>query len=105
MNIEAASTYHRYLVITILISVLSIFLKNAPALQGLVGLSMWLANVYCCYKLALAIGKSPALWVVLGLIGFLLMCIPQLLLLNAANKVFRSQGMKIGLFGGATRVV
>lgn len=105
MNIEAASTYHRYIIVTVLIAIVTAFTMGGnPALLLIVEFAMWGFNVFCCYKLAEAIGRSAVVWAILGLIGFLLLWIPQLLLLNESNKAFKAQGMKIGFFGGATKV-
>lgn len=105
MNTEIASTYHRYIVITVLVALIAAFILGGnTALLLIIEFAMWAFNVFCCYKLAQVIGKSPVLWAVLGFVGFLLLWIPQLLLLNETNKAFKAQGMKIGFLGGATKV-
>jgi hypothetical protein len=104
MDISSASRYHQYLIVTVLVSLLSaLFLRQLPVVQSVVLLCLWTFNVFCCYKLASAIEKPPVLWAVLGLVGFFLLWIPQLLLINSANKVFKASGLKIGFLGGATR--
>ena len=104
MDIGSASKYHRYLIATVLGALLAaLFLRQYAELQVTVLLCLWVLNVFCCYKLASAIGRPGLLWAVLGLVGFFLLWIPQLLLINAANKVFKAQGFKIGFLGGATR--
>jgi hypothetical protein len=95
-HIEAASTYHRYIVITVLIALIAFFLLDGTLVLLLIEFCIWVFNIFCCYKLAQAIGRSAVVWAVLGLVGFFLFCIPQLLLLNETNKAFEAQGMKIG---------
>lgn len=104
MDIGSASKYHRYLIITVLAALISaLFLRQFAEAQAVVLLCLWVLNVFFCYKLASAIQKQAVLWAVLGLAGFFLLWIPQLLLINAANKLFKTQGLKIGFLGGATR--
>ena len=104
MNIEEASTYHRYIIISVLVYfVAAFFLGDIPALRfGLAGIA-WISNIYFGYKLAKALGKPAGLWIFFGVAGPILLWIPHLLLLNSANKAFRSNGMKIGFLGGATK--
>jgi hypothetical protein len=104
MNIEAASSYHQYMVGTVLACFVSAYaLSNFPVERSLILLLLWAFNVYCCYRLATAIDKSGMFWGFLGVIGFFCIFVPQLLLLNTANKIFRSAGMKIGFLGGASK--
>lgn len=104
MDVGSASRYHQYLIVTVLISLLSaLFLRQYPVVQPVILIFLWFFNVFCCYKLASAIEKPPILWAVLGLVGFFLLWIPQLLLVNSANKAFKAMGLKIGFLGGATR--
>lgn len=104
MDINSASKYHQYLIITVLVALLSaFFLRQIPTLQTAILLCLWILNVFFCYKLASAIEKPSVLWAVLGLVGFFLIWIPQLLLVNSANKVFKAMGLKIGFLGGATK--
>jgi len=103
-RVEEASKYHRYIIVTVLLSIISVvLLHTVPVAQGLIVLGLWVFNVFCCYKLAGALGKAPLLWALLALVGYTLLWIPQLLLINSANKMFRSRGMKIGFLGGATK--
>ena len=66
-----------------------------------VAIGLWLANLYFTPKLALALNKSGLVWFVMAIVGPVILWIPQLLLLNAANKLFRAEGLKIGFLGGA----
>jgi hypothetical protein len=103
VNLEAASKYHRYLILTVLVSLVSwALLRGFPLLQVGVVVVLWLVNVWCCYGLAKALGKSPAFWAVLGFLGYLLIWLPQLLLVNAANKAFKTAGYRVGFLGGAS---
>lgn len=104
MNLETASKYHRYIIVSILVAIISFYLlKEFPNIRGGIGISLWLFNVFCCYKLAESINKQAILWAFLGLLGFAIIWIPQLLLINAANKLFKAEGMKIGFLGGASK--
>ena len=105
MNFDQASSYHRYIIVSVLVYLIALFaLGSIPLLQIGIAVGAWIANVYFGYKLACALGKSGALWAVLGVVGPLLMWIPHLLLLNSANKAFKQNGMKIGFLGGASKV-
>jgi len=104
MNMQTASKYHQYLIVTIFLAVLAaLFLQQLAAVQAAVLLVLWLFNVFCCYKLGSSFGKPALLWALVGLLGFFILCIPQLLLIDFANKVFKAAGLKIGFLGGATR--
>ena len=103
-NIFVASRYHRLLIIAFLLFLVAAFtLRDAPEALAIVLLPIWIVNIVCCYKLALAMGRPPALWATVGAIGFFIVWIPQLLLINAANKGFKAEGLKVGFLGGATR--
>lgn len=104
MNIQTASKYHHYLIVTIFLAVLTaLFLRQFPVAQVTALLALWLFNVFCCYKLGSSFGKPALLWALVGLLGFFILCIPQLLLIDFANKVFKAAGLKIGFLGGAIR--
>ncbi len=105
MNLEEASTYHRYIILSVLTYFLTAFFL-AEMLQLAIGIVivLWVCNIFFGYRLAEALGKSGWLWVVFGIPGPFLLWIPYLLLVNAANKAFRAEGMKIGFLGGARRI-
>jgi hypothetical protein len=104
MNLEGASKFHRYIIVSVPVYfAAAFFLANVPILRFTLAGVAWLANVYFGYKLASALGKSAALWGVLGFFGPLLIWIPHLLLLNSANKKFKENGMKIRFLGGTSK--
>lgn len=104
MDVGSASRYHQFLIIIVVVALLTaLFLRQLPIAQSAILLCLWVINVFCCYKLASAIEKPAALWAALGLVGFFLLWIPQLILLNSANKKFKAMGLKIGFLGGATK--
>ena len=104
IDVSAASGYHRFLIISILVWFFAvIFLRSTPGLFNLVMFALVVSNVYCSYKLASALGFSPVLWLFLCIFGLFIACIPQMLLINSANKIFKSMGLKIGFLGGASR--
>ncbi|MEN1727143.1 MAG: hypothetical protein AAGJ52_01770 [Pseudomonadota bacterium] len=102
MNLEKASRYHRLLILSVLIYIVAVVLfMSTPEVVYLVLAILWLANLYFTPQLALALKKSALIWFALALIGPFIIWIPQLLLLNSANKIFRAEGLKIGFLGGA----
>ena len=102
MNIDTASRYHRLLILSVLVYfVTAIVFWASPEIVFPVAIGLWLANLYFTPKLALALNKSGLVWFVMAIVGPVILWIPQLLLLNAANKLFRAEGLKIGFLGGA----
>lgn len=104
IDLSAASGYHRILIISVLVWFIAvIFLRNTPGLFNLTMLVLAVSNIYCSYKLASALGFSSVLWLFLCIFGLFVACIPQMLLINSANKTFKSMGLKIGFLGGASK--
>ena len=103
INISAASKHHRILITSVLVWFIAvIFLRNTPALFNLVMLALAVSNIYSAYKLASALGYPSVLWVFLSIFGLFVLCVPQILLINSANKKFKSMGLKVGFLGGAS---
>lgn len=104
MNLEKASNCHGFIIISILVYYLAFFLlSQSPDARAVIALVAWVANIVLGYNLASALDKDKFLWLALGIFGPLLLWIPHLLLINSANKLFKSNGMKIGFFGGARK--
>ena len=104
IDISAASKHHRILITSVLVWLIAvIFLRNTGVLFNLIMLAVAIANIYSAYKLATALGYPSGLWVFLSIFGLFVACLPQLLLINSANKQFKSMGLKIGFLGGASK--
>lgn len=104
MNISSASQQHQRLIIAFLIFVVTVFfLRNFQTFQAVILIPLLAFSTYSCAMLAKALGKSAVLGGVVGFFGFFILWIPQLFLVNFANKVFKAHGLKVGFLGGATR--
>ncbi len=101
---QEASKWHRHMVLWFMGGILGVVIAStlhSDPLVGLVALISGLAIVFGAYKLATAIGKNGWLWAVLTLIPIpVVSFIAFLLLLNESNKKFKSEGYKVGFFGG-----
>lgn len=103
MNLKDASKYHRLIIQTLLVTlafVISSYFFPEDSLLSLLGLVIVAFNMFCCFKLASSINKNGILWATLAFFGFLLLWMPQFLLINSANKAFRAAGKKVNFMGG-----
>jgi hypothetical protein len=102
LNIEAASKYHRLLIVTIAVHIVVAYLISGTISESYAPFA-WIPFLalysYFAFRLSEAIGEPGAKWAIAALIP-ILNWFAILVLLNKCNKEFKAAGLKIGFFGG-----
>jgi hypothetical protein len=97
VNVESISKFHRGIIITVLVNILTAFFL--PKFIGIAIIPIIVSYCYYSFNLAKSMNKNGWVYLFLGIIPVVGL-FSSLILLNASNKYFKSLGLKINFLGG-----